>query len=91
MAEYELVKPKECKEVLLDPNHTHFLLVETGASLGAEVQFRATLEETLARSLNIPITVLVVGGGFRTADSIAEAVQRKTPCVFLEVSILDFI
>jgi imidazole glycerol phosphate synthase subunit HisF len=78
--------PSGKKEALLDPNHTHFLLVDTGSSaFGAEIHFRAELEKKIAEELNIPITVLVVGGGFRTAGSIAEAVSKGTPCVFLEV------
>lgn len=85
MAEYELVKPKGNKDILLDPNHSHFLLVETRSALGAEVPFRASLERCISNNLKIPIIVLVVGGGFRTAESIAQAVQLKTPCVFLEV------
>lgn len=87
MAEYELIKSKESSDVLLDPNHSHFLFVETGAALGAEVPFRAALERHISDNLKIPLTVLVVGGGFRTAESIAQAVQQKTPCVFLEVNL----
>lgn len=62
------------------------MLVETGKALGAEVPFRAALERFISNSLKIPIIVLVVGGGFRTAESIEQAVQRETPCVFLESS-----
>lgn len=48
--------------------------------------FRASLEAKLAETFKIPIVVLVVGGGPNTAFSVHEAVQKRTPCVFLEVS-----
>lgn len=94
IVEYELPKmtqkgdEKGPKTALLDPNHTHFLLVDTASSaFGQEVPFRADLEKTIAENLKIPITVLVVGGGFRTAESISQAVAKGTPCVFFEVRI----
>lgn len=93
MVEYELTKPirnpedKSPKTAPLDPNHSHFILVDTATTaFGDEVPFRANLETMISETLKIPIAVLVVGGGFRTADSVAKAVENNTPCVFLEVS-----
>lgn len=95
MVEYELTKKarmpgdKSPKTAPLDPNHTHFVLVDTATcAFGDEVPFRADLETMISQRLKIPIAVLVVGGGFRTAASVAEAVDNQTPCVFFEVRIL---
>lgn len=46
---------------------------------------RASLEAELSRREKIPIVVLVIGGGPRTAESVYEAVSKNTPCVFLDV------
>jgi hypothetical protein len=35
---------------------------------------------------NIPIVVLVVGGGPRTVNTVFESLEKETPCVFLESS-----
>lgn len=92
--EYDLVKPasaiskdnKGPKTGLLDPSHTHFLLVDTAsAGFGDEIAYRAELERVIHEDLKIPITVLVVGGGPRTALSVVEALAKGTPCVFFEV------
>jgi hypothetical protein len=86
-----MVKPKTKKATfkceLLDPNHSHFILVDDARhDFGGEVEFRAKIESTLAKDFNSPIVVLVVGGGPRTAASVYEAVKKDTPCVFLEGS-----
>jgi hypothetical protein len=86
-----MVKPKikkvSFKCELLDPNHSHFILVDDARhDFGGEVEFRAKIESKLAKDFNSPIVVLVVGGGPRTAASVYEAVKKDTPCVFLEGS-----
>lgn len=87
---YDLFKPPHLKgkHELLDPNHSHFILVDDAKhDFGGEVVLRADLEAKLAETENIPIVVLVIGGGPRTAESVFEAVKKKTPCVFLDVII----
>lgn len=46
---------KEEKQVLLDPNHTHFILVDDGStgSYGVEISFRVELEKELSKGLSI--------------------------------------
>lgn len=89
--EYELIRPanvKKNKSGLLDPNHSHFLLIDNArSSFGDENEFRAQLEALIAKNLDIPIAVLVVAGGPRTAELISRAVDNNTPCVFLEVCV----
>ncbi len=93
--EYDLTKPvkkKDEKIELLDPNHSNFILVDNAQyNFGGEVNFRASLEAKIAETRQIPIVVLVVGGGPRTAKSILEALEKGTPCVVLEVLFVHWI
>ena len=74
---------------LLDPNHTHFVLVDDSKhDFGGEVIFRSDLESGLRKMFNIKTVVLVLGGGLRTVRFVYESVVDKTPCVFLEVSLI---
>ena len=54
----------------LDPNHSHFILVDNAKiEFGGEVDYRAKLEAELSRvkeqnnEIEIPLVVLVLGGG----------------------------
>lgn len=76
---------------LLDPNHSHFILVDDGKQeFGGEVGFRADLESGLTRKFGCSNVVIVVGGGPRTARFVFESVEENTPCVFLEVHLNFF-
>ena len=78
-------KPKMHSE-LLDPNHSHFILVDDAKhGFGGEVGFRADLESGLTRKFGCSCVVIVVGGGPFTARFVFESVEENTPCVFLEV------
>jgi len=88
--EYELIKntdSKKSKSALLDPNHSHFVLVDNAFyNFGSEIDFRTELEAEIARFYQIPIVVLVIGGGWRTVSTMLESLKKKTPCVILESS-----
>ncbi len=87
--EYYLTKPavSKFKNELLDPNHSHFVLVDDAKhDFRGEVLFRSELERKLIEKDNIPIVVLVIGGGPGTAEFVYEAVKKSTPCVFLDTS-----
>ena len=48
---YEAAEPKKgLREAPLDPNHTHFILVDDGTQhkYGAEIQLRAALEKEIS-------------------------------------------
>jgi transient receptor potential cation channel subfamily M protein 2 len=89
-----MVKPKESKykSELLDPNHSHFLLIDDSTvTYGGEVDFRTKLEKEIAEKKStlssvVQIVVLVVGGGPRTIKLVYESVKNGIPCVFLESS-----
>ena len=92
MVEYEMLNMSKTKSKLitslLDPNHSHFLLVDDSMHyFGGEVNFRADLESTIANKYDASIVMLVIAGGPNTLKSVNEAVKKGTPCVFLEVNL----
>lgn len=73
----------DSRRVNLDPNHSHFLLVDNGTvgEFGGEVKFRANLESRICKSeeaskseddslLPTPMVLVVVGGGMGTLHTI---------------------
>jgi hypothetical protein len=87
-AEYKMSKSSKpySHSELLDPNHSHFILVDDAKhGFGGEVGFRADLESGLTRKFGCSCVVIVVGGGPFTARFVFESVEENTPCVFLEV------
>ena len=68
------------KTVDLDPNHSHFLLVE-GGGFGSEITLRTQLEEYLAR--RVPSMLVCVGGGKGTLETIYKSLETNRPCVVL--------
>lgn len=74
---------------LLDPNHSHFLLVDDAFNyFGGEVDFRNELETHLAKKFEASIVLLVIAGGPNTLKLVNQSVKKGTPCVFLEVIFL---
>ena len=77
---------KDEKSSLLDPNHSHFILVDNAQYLfRGEIKFRAELEAKLAKTKKSPIIILAIGGGLGTLETILESLKKNTPCVVLEV------
>ncbi|CAH1239415.1 TRPM2 [Branchiostoma lanceolatum] len=81
----------------LDPNHTHFILVDdgtTGKFRGADVKARTRLEEYIMeqmtgegrQDLKIPVVLLVVQGGEKTLKNVKKAVEKKIPVVIVDGS-----
>ncbi|XP_022111614.1 transient receptor potential cation channel subfamily M member 2-like [Acanthaster planci] len=73
---------KNPKEVLLDPNHTHFILVDDGTvgSFGVEIKFRAKMEKEISEqkvygntNVSVPVVCVVVEGGPNTIFTVFEA------------------
>jgi hypothetical protein len=94
-------KPGECdtKSVTLEPNHSHFVLVQDKGGLGAvdafgaENPLRALLEEDLAldndgddEHIAVPKIVLCVGGTYGTLQCVLDAVANDRPVVVLPES-----
>ncbi|RNA09709.1 transient receptor potential cation channel subfamily M member 3 isoform X26 [Brachionus plicatilis] len=85
--EYNSVKSnrKVGKKSVLEPNHSHFILVDDAYNyFGADIELRARLEGELGKKAKI--VVLAIGGGPNSAKSICEAINEGTPCVILESS-----
>jgi len=65
----------------LEPNHSHFVLVET-AKFGGET--KKMLE--LARALNAPIAAILINGGAIAADEALQSVRNGWPLLVIEGS-----
>ncbi|KAI8729643.1 transient receptor potential cation channel subfamily M member 5 [Biomphalaria glabrata] len=82
----------------LDPNHTHFILVDNGCvgTFGAEIEFRSKLESYFSSSattgvsesqvINTPVVLIVVEGGLGTMETVHQSVKRHTPVVVINGS-----
>ncbi|XP_021362499.1 transient receptor potential cation channel subfamily M member 2-like isoform X2 [Mizuhopecten yessoensis] len=95
-ARYRIEKEAKVRESCLDPNHTHFILVDNGTqhNFGVEIPFRAELEQTVANmktdaskdAVSVPIVLLVLQGGPNTLQTVKQAVHNNTPIVVVEGS-----
>ncbi|XP_053387178.1 transient receptor potential cation channel subfamily M member 2-like isoform X2 [Mercenaria mercenaria] len=99
-ATYSLEDVSEVKgrDVPLDHNHTHFMLVDDGTEgkFGREIEFRSTFERYVSekvetgvaetQSVNVPVVMLVVEGGVNTMKTVWQAVQQNIPVLVLNGS-----
>ncbi len=90
---------KQSPRAPLDPNHSHFILVDDGTTgtFGGEIEFRTALENricsdmaALANSedalLPTPMVLVVVGGGVGTLNTIISTLEKDRPCVIMASS-----
>ena len=89
--EHEVVyvkRKKNSKEsAALDPNHTHFILVENGKDeWGSAISLRTKLEAEIAREKKVPLVLLVLEGGPGTYETVASAVQEEHMVVLVKES-----
>jgi hypothetical protein len=75
------------KSELLDPNHSHFILVDNSQlnTFGGEIEFRARLESHIQKK--IPVVMVVVEGGPNTVKTVLKSIQNEIPCIFVDVII----
>ncbi|XP_078332506.1 transient receptor potential cation channel subfamily M member-like 2 isoform X3 [Crassostrea virginica] len=96
-ASYRLGKKQRPKESFLDPNHTHFVLVDNGTQhqFGVEIPFRARMENSIAHlktntgknaQVFVPVVLLVLEGGPGTLETAHQAVANNTPIVIVQGS-----
>ncbi|XP_060577769.1 transient receptor potential cation channel subfamily M member-like 2 isoform X4 [Ruditapes philippinarum] len=95
-ANYRIEKEQKPKESFLDPNHTHFILVDnaTEHKFAVEIPFRARLENKIAKirtdtgdnAVSVPIVLLVLEGGPGTLETVHQAIQNNTPSVIVKGS-----
>ena len=81
----------------LDPNHTHFLMVDNGrdfqhfdVKMGGVTQFITEFErmvrEPEPRGLGIPIITLLLEGGTDAIFKVKDSLEQGQPCVIIEGS-----
>lgn len=95
-ATYTLIPATEGKEKCLDPNHTHFLLVDNGTTnqTGVEMKFRDELERQIANTktgnsqadVNIPMIRLLIEGGRDCLESVQESIRSGIPVIVVKWS-----
>jgi len=71
----------------LEPNHTHFLLVDSGHTgsdaWGEELELRFLIEKAYCETRGVPRVMLVVQGGIGTVKSVNRAIKDKCPIVLI--------
>ena len=80
-------------QTAIDPNHTHFVLVDNvdQKGFGGEVEMRAHIEEYMAREAGgsrgeVPLVCLCVGGGPGTFDTLLEQLRLQSMVLLLSES-----
>ncbi|XP_042877224.1 transient receptor potential channel-like [Penaeus japonicus] len=80
-------------DLVLNSDHTHFLLVDDGLhspSFASVDSFRTRLEEALhvtsPRGLEVPVIMLLLDGGVRAIDRCLKALKRRVPVVVVQGS-----
>ncbi|XP_072050607.1 transient receptor potential cation channel subfamily M member 3-like [Amphiura filiformis] len=85
---YRMTSSMESKGASLDPNHTHFVLVDDGSvgKYGVEIQLRSKLEKLIAQQRidpdsdrGIPAVCLALEGGVNTIRTVLENVSKDPP------------
>ncbi|KAL3837266.1 hypothetical protein ACJMK2_022633 [Sinanodonta woodiana] len=91
--EYRIEDKPNDQERFLNPNHSHFILVDNGTQhqLETETAIRATLECTTCRKYGndfntIPAVLLVIDGGRRILKTIINALSKNIPVVIVKGS-----
>lgn len=71
----------------LEPNHSHFVLVDTGkegkSAWGGEIDLRRQVEHLIMHRYGVPMVTVVVGGGPNTVKTVKEAITNDCPCLLL--------
>lgn len=94
---YYSLREEVDRNVNLDTNHTHYILVDNGTfrKFGGEIEFRGLFEKFVSQmmtdgdessSTKVPVVSIVVEGGPGTLDTVKAAIDNATPVVILEVS-----
>ncbi|ELU03473.1 hypothetical protein CAPTEDRAFT_215084 [Capitella teleta] len=94
----ELSSPHTRGSSPLDPNHTHFILVDNGTEtkFGVEIKFSVALQQYISenmetgvarnQSVNVPTVLLVLEGGENTLEMTVQSVKKFTPIVIIHGS-----
>ncbi|XP_052830098.1 transient receptor potential cation channel subfamily M member 2 [Octopus bimaculoides] len=94
-AEYHVINYHSKRMSPLDPNHSHFILVDNGTqhTFGTEIEFRTHLEKTIAskniretEKIKIPAVVVMVEGGPGTLKTVFSSTSCHTPVIVVKGS-----
>ncbi|KAH9505775.1 Transient receptor putative cation channel sub M member 2 [Bulinus truncatus] len=93
---YRIESEVKQKQSFLDPNHSHFILVDNGTQhqFTVEIPFRAKLEEAISKqktdtgsdAITVPVCLLVLEGGPGTLETVVSAIKSTTPTVVIKGS-----
>ena len=105
-AEKDAEQDLKLKHTPLDPNHTHFILVDNQDlnKFDSEIKFRNKLENAILEHKfsedcketdeeneeNIPMVFLVFGGCTNALKTVEGAIHNGSPCIFFEVNFYDY-
>ena len=71
----------------IDESHSHFIFVDTAdRDWGGEIQLRSELENSFAIRNQVPLMLLVVGGGIGTLDTVVESIGSHNPIILMKGS-----
>ena len=80
-------KPNSMESAALDPNHTHFILVDNGKDeYGGEIQLRGSIEQALSERFRVPSVLLVVQGGLGTYATVRRGTEIGQRVVLVKES-----
>lgn len=94
-AQYDIKETSQEGVSPLDPNHSHFILVDNGTQyiFGTEIEFRANLERRIANEkiseaadVTIPAVVVMVEGGPGTLKTVYNSVLHNNPVIIVKGS-----
>ncbi|CAI9735597.1 Hypothetical predicted protein [Octopus vulgaris] len=89
-ADYSIQTNSKEEMYALDPNHSHFILVDDGTkdNFGEIIEFRKKLEHTISQekipeqeNFKIPAVVVLVGGGLETLKSVLDSISHNIPVI----------
>jgi len=84
---YTPEKPNDAVSAALNPNHTHFVLVDSKVdNWGEEITFRTALEDFISREWRVPMVLVAVNGGPGTVQTVVDGVKQKFPTIIVEGS-----
>ncbi|CAI9735658.1 Hypothetical predicted protein [Octopus vulgaris] len=91
-ADYSIQTNSKEEMYALDPNHSHFILVDDGTkdNFGEIIEFRKKLEHTISQEkipeteVKIPAVAVMVGGGPGTLKSVHDSISRNIPVVIVK-------
>jgi len=85
--DYSPKKPNDNNGASLNPDHTHFVLVESGVNdWWEELQFRSDLEEFVSNEWQVPLVLITVNGGPGTLQTVAEGARKGFPIIIVDGS-----